>query len=146
MSALKCKRKRSLYPPHCGTAQFHRQEFIMDNFTKIIFIDELEKQCKFALNAVEQLNFSLEQLQPQNLESDKRKFFHLEVFRSIHSFLTHASNVSKILWPGLPEKKQNESDEDYQMRIRKLRKVHRAIELRKELGLGEEHILKKVIA
>ncbi len=114
----------------------------MDEFTKRIFVGELQKQCRFALNAGGQLNFSLQQLNIRDLEQKKREYFHSEVFRGIHSFLTHASNVSKILWPAEPKQKSNESDEQYQQRIGKIKKVHRAIELREELGLPSEHTLK----
>ncbi len=118
----------------------------MDEFTKRIFVGELKAQCRFALNAVGQLNFSLQQLNIRDLEQEKSEYFHSEVFRGIHSFLTHASNVSKILWPGAPKQKSDESDEHYQQRIGKIEKVHRAMdramELRKELGLPSEHTLK----
>lgn len=114
----------------------------MDEFAKIIFVGELQKQCRFALNAVGQINFCLKQLNSQGLEPEKSSYFHSEVFRGIHSFLTHASNVSKILWPGLPKQKPNESDEQYKQRISKIKKVHRAVELRDELGLPEEHTLR----
>lgn len=116
----------------------------MDEFTKKIFVGELEKQCRFASNAIGQLNFSLKHLNPPGLEQEKSAFFHSEVFRGIHSFLTHASNVSKILWPGtIPKQKRTETDNQYQERIRKIKRaVLRATELRDELRLPEEHILK----
>ena len=114
----------------------------MDAFTKRIFVGELQKQCQFALNAVGQINFCLKQLNSQGLEPEKSDYFQSEVFRGIHSFLTHASNVSKILWAGLPKKKPNESDEQYKLRINKIKKVRRAAELRDELGLPEEHALR----
>ena len=116
----------------------------MDEFTKKIFVVELEKQCRFALNAVGQLNFSVKHLNSPGLEQEKPAFFHSEVFRGIHSFLTHAGNVSKILWPGtVPKQKRNETDNQYQQRIRKIKRaVLRATELRDELRLPKEHILK----
>ena len=114
----------------------------MDDFVKNIFISELKKQCRFALNAILQLSFSLKQLNSLNLEQAKREYFHDEVFRNIHNFLTHASNVSKILWPAQPKQKQNESDEQYEERIKRIKKVQRAIQLLEELSLPEEHVLK----
>ncbi len=74
----------------------------MNEFAEMIFIQELKTQCRFALSAVGQLNFSLKQLNSIGLEPEKRGYFHSEVFRGIHSFLTHANNVSKILWPSIP--------------------------------------------
>lgn len=114
----------------------------MDEFTKRIFFGELKTQCRFALNAIGQLSFSLQQVSLRELEREKREYFHSEVFRGIHSFLTHTSNVSKILWPGVPKQKSGESNEQYQQRIGKIKKVHRAMELRRELGLPSEHTLK----
>jgi len=116
----------------------------MDEFTKNIFVIELEKQCRFALNAVGQLNSSLKHLNSPGLEQEKSALFHSEVFRGIHSFLTHASNVSKILWPGtVPKQKRNETDNQYQRRIREIKRaVLRATDLRDELGLPKEHSLK----
>jgi hypothetical protein len=114
----------------------------MDEFAKSVFVGELQKQCQFALNAVGQVNFCLKKLNSQGLAQEERSYFHSEVFRGVHSFLTHASNVSKILWPGLPRREKNESDEHYKQRINGLKKVQRAIALRTELGLPEEHVLK----
>lgn len=114
----------------------------MDEFAKTIFVGELQKQCQFALNAVGQMNFCLKQLSSQGLAQEKRSYLHSEVFRGIHSFLTHASNVSKILWPGLPRQEKNESAAHYKQRIISLKKVQRAFELRAELGLPEKHALR----
>jgi hypothetical protein len=113
----------------------------VDEFAKVIFVGELQKQCKFALNAVGQVNFCLRHLDLQGSEQEGRDY-HSEVFRGIHSFLTHASNVSKILWPGLPRREKNESAEHYKQRINGLKKVQRAVALRTELGLPDEHVLK----
>ena len=116
----------------------------MNEFTKEIFVAELEKQCRFALNSVGQLNYSLGQLNSPDLQQEKSVFFHSEVFRGIHSFLTHASNVSKILWPGtVPKQKRNETDDQYQQRIKNIKRaVLRATKLRDELGLPKDYILK----
>ncbi len=111
----------------------------MDEFTKKIFIGELQKQCQFALNAVSQLNFCLKQLNSQGLEQEKHNYFHSEVFRGIHSFLTHASNISKILWPTPPKKGSSETKTQYEQR--KQTTIQRGKELRQELGLPEKHIL-----
>src|ERR1051326_5240680 len=40
-----------------------------------------------------------------------------DTFRSIHSFLTHASNASKLLWPGVPMRKPDESRNTYIERL-----------------------------
>jgi hypothetical protein len=116
----------------------------MNEYAKIIFIGELESQCRFALNAVGQIEFSLKNLHSQAPGPEKARFSSSEVFRGIHSFLTHASNVSRILWPGtIPKKKLNEDDDQYHKRISKTKRaVLRANELRDELGLPKEHVLK----
>jgi hypothetical protein len=111
----------------------------MDEFTKAIFVGELQTQCRFALNAVGQLNFSLQQVNLRELEREKREYFHSEVFRGIHSFLTHASIISKILWPASPKKDLSQPKKQYEQRKRA---TARGEELRQELGLLGEHILK----
>src|SRR5690606_10066275 len=47
---------------------------------------------------------------------DRRNFFHAEVFRQTHSFLTHASNVSRLFWPPKPRKRKAESPESFETR------------------------------
>lgn len=115
----------------------------MDSFLQRVYVGEIKTQCQFALNAVSSLNHALQQLHTSvQMEIAQRSFFHAEVFRQIHSFLTHASNVSRLFWPPVPKQRQNETETEYQTRIAPLDKVQRAISLRTLYGLDENSCLK----
>ncbi|TVQ10055.1 MAG: hypothetical protein EA368_08240 [Leptolyngbya sp. DLM2.Bin27] len=114
----------------------------MDNFVKSVYVNEIKRQCEFAVSAINHLNYSLQQLHACDIDSNQRHFFYSEVFRSIHSFLTHASNVSRMFWPSVPRKKKYESNEAYKARILKLDKVARAEALKEEYSLKENSALK----
>ena len=107
----------------------------MDGHEKSIYLGEVATQCRYVLGAVVQLNNALNALQtrPEEvLDCQQRDFVLGEVFRSIHSLLTHTSNISRIFWP--TEGKDNAS------RIR----VERGRELRAYIGLpDDQHPLKK---
>jgi hypothetical protein len=92
---------------------------VMDNFFLKIYLGEINKQCNYALQAAKELNISLEQGNTT------------ELFRAIHGFLIHASNVSKLLWSS------KESDKTKLERAK-----NRADTLRNILNLPEEHPLK----
>lgn len=68
-----------------------------------IYLREANTQAGLAIGAAIALNNAL---QSSNEESrgtainwDRKKFIHGEIFRSLHSLLTHASNISKLFWP-----------------------------------------------
>lgn len=107
----------------------------MDQHVLSIYLGEIETQCTFALNATQQLNQALNTLSggenPTN-DHNVRKLAQSEVFRSIHSLLTHASNVSRLLWPSRPKDSKAERgrilrkalgipDDDYPLKSRRLR-------------------------
>jgi len=117
----------------------------VDAFIKSIYLGEIQTQCNLALNAVTNLNVALQQLNGDPMQGNysERHFFHNEVFRSIHSFLTHASNISKLLWTSLPHKKKGETQEQYKNRCNQIKKGNRSRELRETLNLpDDEHALK----
>lgn len=114
----------------------------MDDFLKGVYVGEVKKQCEFALAAITYLNHALQQLHNKELKKEESQFFHSEVFRQIHSILTHASNVSRIFWPPIPKKKNNESDEDYENRLAAIDKVVRGRTLKIEYQLDDGNPLK----
>lgn len=67
-------------------------------FRDLVYLQEVELQCRYAENAVGDYNFILEKLLEED-STDRREYLQNEVFRTLHSFLTHTSNVSKLLWP-----------------------------------------------
>lgn len=81
----------------------------MDDHVLGIYLDELMAQSFMAFNAtvaIDQLGkIKLQDLKAMDLA--KRMEFNKEYFRSIHSFLTHLSNISKLLWPPALSPKQN---------------------------------------
>lgn len=148
----------------------------MDRHTQRVYIGELITQCELAMAAAQTVNMNLaaidERVRAQlaritalsqgvspleNSPDNGNQIFdqrlHQEVFRNVHSFLTHASNVSKLLWPGVAQRKQGETDQDYLARldsdgtkpkkVAAARAAARGIALRALLGLDEhQHTLK----
>lgn len=91
----------------------------MDSFLIKIYLCEINTQCNYALQAITEFNACLRQ-------NDTKGFF-----RAVHSFLTHASNISKLLWPVKERGK-----------LKYQRATKRAEFLRNYLDLPEDHILK----
>jgi|SRR5690554_246440 len=115
----------------------------MDDHARDVFLSELKKQCEFCMAAAAQVNYSLERLRDRDNDAEQRKHFPSEVFRGLHSFLTHASNVSRILWPPVPSKRKKEKDSQYAKRLQKLPRVNRASVLKEFLEIEEDHILRQ---
>jgi hypothetical protein len=107
------------------------------------YLLEAETQAEFALNAIRAVNNVLPRLlgdDGASLDFERRMTLHREVFRTIHSFLTHASNLSRLFWPPQPAMRQRESVEQFETRVPRVR---RGRNLRAALGLPDEgHILK----
>src|SRR5690606_17208122 len=88
----------------------------MDNFLQQVYVREVQSQARFGLNAIGALNQALQETRQFEGNWDRRNFFHAEVFRQTHSFLTHASNVSRLFWPPKPRKRKAESPESFETR------------------------------
>jgi hypothetical protein len=52
-----------------------------------LFVHEIDVQCRWALAAIADMQANLQQHSAEG------------VFFFMHAFLTHAANVSKIVWP-----------------------------------------------
>lgn len=78
----------------------------MDAHAKSTYLREVATQSQFALNAAANLNHALNEIRTKGKETDlhQRTAMQSEVFRSIHSLLTHASNISRMFWPPRPSK------------------------------------------
>lgn len=63
-----------------------------------------------------------------------------ELLRHVHSLLTQAGNISKLLWPTKPRRDRNESNEDYRARCKQT--SDRGDDLRRSLNIPEQHPLK----
>jgi len=77
----------------------------MDNFISGIFYREIERQCKFALIASEDIQKSL-----MSNFNDKDRLWY-----SLQTFLIAVGNISKILWP--PNKKYTNRGQDLLQKI-----------------------------
>lgn len=113
----------------------------MDSFSKSVYASEVWTQCRFALDAIDHLNDALELLRSPP-DPRQASLFRSEVFRAIHSFLAHTSNVSLLLWPPLPKRGNGESVKAYERRLATKQPVIRSRALRAEFGLPDEHLLK----
>lgn len=71
----------------------------MDEHKVEAYILEAKTQCELCLNAIRSLNHNLNAIQVRGVPNSDRMHCHQEVFRSIHSLLTHSSNLSKLFWP-----------------------------------------------
>ncbi len=115
----------------------------MDLFLQRVYVSEIKTQCQFSINAVGALNHALQQLKSNQPNGrTEHQFFHAEVFRQTHSFLTHASNVSRLFWPTVPKRHDSEADAAYQTRIGRLDKVQRAVCLRNLYKLEDDNCLR----
>lgn len=94
----------------------------MNNYFTRIYIQEIQTQCGYAIAACQAANQALQHCRVA-ANGDERKFAMGEVFRHLHSFLTHASNVSKMFWPSsVSQQKDGETDEDYLQRLKNVPK------------------------
>lgn len=117
----------------------------MDAHAQAAFLRELRLQAFLSLHAI----LALEQVSKKRLEIDRtdlaaRQYVHNEHFRTIHSFLTHLSNVSRIIWP--PSYKSGRCDcKKKEIEIGSCNHClsrSRAATIQKELGLlGVDHVL-----
>jgi hypothetical protein len=53
----------------------------------------------------------------------------------LHSFLTHASNMSRLLWPAIPKQGSDEPEAKYQARLETDPRLKRAARLKELLGI-----------
>ena len=88
----------------------------MDDFLKRVYVTEVKSQGYFAYNAIDSLNQALRAVHEFDGDWVRRNFFHAEVFRQPHSFLTHASNISRLFWPPQPRKRKDETPEAFVQR------------------------------
>lgn len=119
----------------------------MDEQLQKIFFSELEKQCAYAKGAIKQLEITINtqnnliDAHPQEDFFSRMSELHADAFRQLHSFLTHTSNISKILWPSKPQPQKHETNAAYKKRILQRPKISRSSALRKKLGYEETHTL-----
>jgi hypothetical protein len=115
----------------------------MNTLVAMVYLGEIQRQAEYALNAVEQVNSATRELGSTPPASADPSIATAEVFRGLHSFLAHTSNISRLLWPAFPRRRTGEVAKHYQARTEKVPKIKRASRLRELLGLQpDDHPLK----
>ncbi len=116
----------------------------MDDHVRDVYLFEAVKQAQFGLNAHGGLMNVLGRLRSgvETLDFATRNTLHNEVFRSLHSLLSHASNVSRLFWPAPPRRGKGETASAHASRIARHPQSRRAAFLRAAAGLGPQHALK----
>ena len=119
----------------------------MDYQAKRIFLFEIQSQAQMSLNAIKALANVHNRM--KDAAADPRGntvVMHAEHFRTVHSFLTHLSNVSRLIWPPAftGKKKQCFCNKTCDARAcRHCVARSRAETIQEALGLtGENHVLK----
>jgi hypothetical protein len=67
-----------------------------------VYLREADTQCRLVIGAVVALNNAMEAASRESggpTDWQRFEFVQGEIFRSLHSLLTHASNVSRLFWP-----------------------------------------------
>ncbi|WP_394131440.1 hypothetical protein [Marinobacter nauticus] len=101
----------------------------------VVYLNEAETQCRMAIVAVIALNNAMQadsKSENGTQDWDRFRFIQGEIFRSLHSLLTHASNISRIFWPPVGRGQKAEI------------RGRRGVVLRQKVGLpDEDHPLHK---
>ena len=116
----------------------------MDTFIRERYLNEVATQCRYAIDAGTTAAAVTRNLleAPKGGGDELASGRRAEIFRSIHSLLTHASNVSRLLWPAPPRQKQGEGSAEYNARRSAM--LNRGSELRTVLQLAANgHVLHK---
>jgi hypothetical protein len=114
----------------------------MTPFQLYIYLCEVEMQCRYSLAAAESVNEYFERqrdsatAKPERAAEADAHRIQAHLFRSLHSFLTHAGVVSRLLWPSMPTKRRDEDRANYD--LRKAQAVNRGKQVRLALGLPDE--------
>ncbi|WP_224041641.1 hypothetical protein [Cupriavidus respiraculi] len=93
-----------------------------------IYLSELRAQCLMTYVGTQQLELALQ----NGLQNMQAGFGTAPVFANCHSILTHASNISRLLWP-IPGKRNDPHRES---------RAERGAKLRELLGVGDDHPLR----
>lgn len=88
----------------------------MDDHELQVYLWEVQSQCRFSLNAMGGLQNVVQRLPGAFDDEVRYRILREEVFRSVHSFLTHASNASRLLWPPKANRAKGEADEAFAAR------------------------------
>jgi hypothetical protein len=112
----------------------------MDELAKRRYTSEIKLQSLLGLLAVGNLINTIQAASqpPIGWPSEQPPYLAM-IFREIHSFLTHASNVSKLFWP-IGTKRNNETEEQFEVRKPAIK---RGRELRELYDIHTGHALEQ---
>jgi hypothetical protein len=94
----------------------------MDEHALHAYLREVGTQATFAYNALRGLDNAIARI--DDVDQAGATTLRAEVFRSIHSCLTHTSNVSRLLWPPPPRLKKGESQQELEARTPRLARAN----------------------
>ena len=111
----------------------------MNENQKSIYIQEIEYQSFVGIQALGNVVTSVNASRKATGPMSQQPPFARLIFKEIHSFLTHASNVSKLFWP-IGTRRNNETDEQFEQRKPSTR---RGRELREFYEIQSGHALEQ---
>lgn len=106
-----------------------------------VYLDEIGFQARCAFRASQSLSRALYNLDHAPPKPGVHVPLLEEVFRALHSVLTHASCISKLLWP-VPPKAKGGSESKLEAARRRQFALDRGAELRTLLRISESSVLK----
>jgi len=89
----------------------------MDPRFQYPYLVEVETQCSLGITAYRYLETRLKAYFMRPI-ADQSVNDRQEIFKTIHSFLTHTGNLSKLLWPGRPGPGKNAKERKERMDLR----------------------------
>jgi hypothetical protein len=108
-----------------------------------VYISEILTQCRHAVSAVLTFNSAIRQLTGEEQAELDAPTLRNEVFRNLHSFLTHSSNVSRIFWPDVPRRQKGEARQDYRARVAAMDRTKRGYQLRSLFKIANDSVLRR---
>jgi hypothetical protein len=110
------------------------------------FIREVELQCSIALHAYHMIYASMGIPEQDDSTEERERAMHKQVEGTMaycHMMLSHAGNVSKLLWPSRPFRRDYPTEMEYKQREKDQKK--RGQQLRAALGVPDHAPLKSRI-
>ena len=113
----------------------------MTPFQLHIYICEVELQCELSLAAAESVNKYFKGQRDRVKAGADAERAQVQLFGSLHSFLTHAALVSRLLWPSIPrrgrEKERGTHERRYTQAANRGKQVRRALGIQNKEPSGQ---------
>ena len=102
------------------TGPRHRERTLDENRELVVSMVEIREQCRSILVAYDELDNLLIEVPSSNVDS--KRILNSRIWSRLHSIMSSASIVSKLLWPN-PSPKRDGSDKRAILRARVLRNI-----------------------